>query len=209
MTSMSVFQIAFVLFLIANPIGGVPLFVSLVKDFDFKRQKIILFRESVISMFLAYFFLFLGEPFLSATHIELYAVRLGGGLIVLLVAIDMIFPSRSEGMGSSTSLSKEPFIVPIATPLITGGGCFSNIMVFAKQEPVSKVALAIFIAWTATIVIVTSSVYLQKILGRRGLLALEQLMGMILMMIAIEMITLGLHGFGEAANVTIAKLLTT
>ncbi len=208
MTSMSVFQIAFVLFLIANPIGGVPLFVSMVKDFEFKRQKFILFRESVISMSIAYFFLFLGEPFLAVTHIQLYAVQLGGGLIVLLVAIGMIFPTQAESSGSSPGLSKEPFIVPIATPLITGGGCFSNIMVFAKQEPTAKVALAILIAWSVIIVIVTGAVYMQKLVGKRGLIALEQLMGMILMMIAIAMITHGLHTFGDAARITMANLLT-
>ena len=208
MTSMSVFQIAFALFLIANPIGGVPLFVSMVKDFNFKRQKLILFRESVISMGIAYFFLFLGEPFLSVTHIALYAVQLGGGLIVLLVAIEMIFPSHSGSSGSSAGLSKEPFIVPIATPLITGGGCFSNIMVFAKQEPVAKVALAILMAWSVIILIVTSAVYVQKIVGKRGLIALEQLMGMILLMMGIAMITHGLHSFGDAAHTTMANLLT-
>lgn len=186
---------ALMLFLICNPIGGVPTFVALVKDFDFRRQRWILFREAVFSALLAYFFLFLGETFLHTINIELYAVRIGGGILVFLVSLNMIFPVHQESQKGSNALQNEPFIVPIATPLLTGGGVFSTIMVLADQASVGMVGAAIFIAWAATIAIVVSSVYLNKLLGKRGLLALEQLMGMLLAMLAIEIFSLGLHAF--------------
>lgn len=191
---MGMFDIALMLFIIANPIGGIPIFVSLVKDFDFRKQRTILLRESVISMFLAFFFLYLGGPFVQSLHIDMFAIKLGGGIVVFLIASSMIFPHHSDGKGSK-SLSQEPFIVPIATPLITGAGVFASIMIVAETAPLAVVSSAIFIAWVAVIIIVTASAYFQKILGKRGLIALEQLMGMILMMIGVELFLSGVGLF--------------
>lgn len=204
---LTVSAMALMLFLMANPIGNIPIFVSLVKNFEFRHQRWILFRESLFSLVLAYFFLFLGEPFLNTILVESYSVSLSGGILVFLISINMIFPPQSEGAGTKIS-AKEPFVVPISTPLITGGGCFALIMILAKQAPLANVSLAILMAWIPVILIVTASVYLQKILGKRGLIATEQLMGMLLMMMAVGLISKGLHGFGAQAHVTFLKLLT-
>jgi multiple antibiotic resistance protein len=191
---MGILEIALMLFIIANPIGGIPIFVALVKDFDFQRQKVILFREAFFSLILAYFFLFLGEPFLRVIHIEDFAIRLSGGVIVFLISIQMIFPSHAEGK-SSKSLPQEPFMVPIATPLISGAGVFASIIIAAKQAPIGNVALAILIAWIPVFFFVVASAFFQKILGKRGLIAMEQLMGMFLMMISLELFLKGAHMF--------------
>ena len=159
---MTVSSMALMLFLIANPTGGVPAFVSLVKDFDFKRQRWILFRESLISFLLAYFFLFLGEPFLNAILIEQHSISLSGGILVFLISINMIFPAQPSEKGALETV-REPFIVPIATPLISGGGVFATTMILAKQAPLANVSLAILIAWIPVFIIVTASVYLHKI----------------------------------------------
>lgn len=192
----------------ANPIGNVPVFVSLVKDFEFRHQKWILFREAIFSLVLAYFFLFLGEPFLNTILIESYSVSLAGGILVFLIALNMIFPKLPEEKGGK-GVSHEPFVVPIATPLISGGGVFALTMILAKQAPVANVSLAILIAWIPVIIIVVGSVYLQKILGKRGLTATEQLMGMLLMMLSVELISRGLHGFSSQTHLTFLKHLTS
>lgn len=195
------------LFLIANPIGNIPVFVSLIKDFEFRHQRWILFRESIFSLVLAFFFLFVGEPFLKTVLVEQYAVYLSGGILVFLISLNMIFPVHTEEKGAKT-LSHEPYVVPIATPLISGGGVFSTILILAKQAPLANVSLAILIAWVPVFVIVCASVYLQKILGRRGLIATEQLMGMMLLMLSISLITKGLHAFGASAHISFLNLLT-
>lgn len=196
---MSVWSIALTLFLVANPIGNTPAFVALVKDFEFDRQKKILFREGVFSFLIALFFLFIGERFLHIIQIQQYAVNISGGTLLFLVAINMIFPPKQ-----SVSISQkpvEPFIVPIATPLITGGGTLSTIMIYsAREQNDLKIALSIVIAWIGVIMVIVSAAYLQRILGKRGLLALEQLMGMILCMMSTEIIVKGVKLFLEAAQ---------
>jgi multiple antibiotic resistance protein len=181
------------LFLIANPIGGIPAFVALVKDFDFHRQRQILLREAIFSGLIAYFLLFLGEPMLQLIHVQEYAVRISGGVLVFLVSLTMIFPTEQAPQQEGKHQARDPFIVPIAAPLITGGGVFATLILLSKQEGLSRVAIAIFIAWIVIIPIVVASSYLRKILGKQGLLATEQLMGMLLAMLALEILTTGLH----------------
>ena len=204
---LTISSMALTLFFMANPIANVPVFVSLVKDFDFRRQRWILFRESIISLVLMYAFLFLGEPFLNTILIEQYAVELSGGVLVLLIALNMIFPAHSEESGTKAS-EREPFVVPIATPLLAGGGCFALTMILAKQAPLANVSLAIILAWIPVIIVVVASSYLQRILGRRGLIATEQLMGMLLMMMAVGLLLKGFQGFSAQAHVSVANLLT-
>lgn len=196
---MSLFSIALTLFLVANPIGNTPAFVSLVKDFEFERQKKILFREAIFSLLVALFFLFLGQPFLAAIQIQPYAVSLSGGILLFLVALGMIFPPKSSN-GEAKKL-QEPFIVPIATPLISGGGVFTTVMIYARQEQnYPKMVLAMLLAWVAVTFVVVSAAYLQKILGKRGLLAMEQLMGMMLALLSTEIIMKGAHMLVEAVR---------
>ena len=198
---------ALMLFLIANPIGNIPVFVSLTKDYDFRHQRWILFRESLFSLLLAFVFLFVGEPFLKTVLVEQYSVYLSGGILVTLISIDMMFPAHSDDKGAK-SLSHEPFVVPIATPLISGGGVFSTILILAKQAPLSHISLAILIAWIPVFFIVIAAVYLHKLLGKRGLIATEQLMGMLLLMLAVGLLTKGFHAFAAQTHIHLFNHVT-
>lgn len=191
---MSVWSIALTFFLVANPIGLIPTLLALVKDFDFAKQQAILFRESLFSFFIAMAFLFAGEPFMKTLMIPQYAMSISGGMLLFIVAIRMIFPPESDL--SRKGLPQEPFIVPIATPMISGGGIMTTLLIYAKREQnLPKILLASFIAWFFVIVVVMSGTYLQKILGKRGLLAMEQLMGMLLSMLSMEIVVKGFHMF--------------
>ena len=193
---MSIFNIALTLFLVANPIGNSPAIIALIKDFDFDRQKKIMFRESLFALFIALFFQYFGELFLGHLNIQNYTVSLCGGLLLFLVALNMIFsPSVSNTI---TTKKKEPLIVPIATPLISGPALLTIIMLFTQKEDPLKISISILLAWTAVGGLLMFAPYLQRILHRRGLGALEQLMGMILSMMAVEMIVQGLTLFIKA-----------
>ncbi len=191
---MSIWQIALALFLVANPIGNAPAFVAIVKNFDFKKQRVILFREAIFSFLLALFYLFIGERFFELIQIKPYAISIAGGTVLLLIALGMIFPANHTN--GKDRIPQEPFIVPIAIPLISGGGVLSTIMYYStKEQDTLKIFLAIVIAWIGVTAVVVSSAYLQKLLGKRGLMALEQLMGMILAMISMEIFVKGFTMF--------------
>ncbi len=191
---MSIWSIALTLFLVANPIGNTPAFISLLRHFDFERQRHILLREAGFSLLIALAFLYIGKEFLQLINIQQYAVNISGGTLLLLVALDMIFPPKFKNTNGHKT--QEPFVVPIATPLIAGGGVLSTIMIYsAKEQNNLKLTGAILIAWSGVFAVLACISYLNKFLGKQGLLALEQLMGMILSMIAIEIIVKGLYVF--------------
>lgn len=186
---MIILQIAFTFFLVANPIGNSPAILAIVKDFSFERQKKILIREAIIAFLLALFFQFFGEIFLTALNVDRYTVSLCGGIMLFIVALKMIFPAPTI---STHHLLQEPFIVPIATPLISGPGLLAMIMVRSKeQENFLIISGAIFIAWIGVTLILAIAPYLQKALGRNGMIALEQFMGMTLSMMSMDMIVNG------------------
>lgn len=186
----TVLSIALIYFLVANPIGNSPAVLALVKHYDFERQKKIIFREAMISLILAFFFQFFGEIFLGVLKISDYALTLTGGIVLFLVALQMIFHSPES---VEDSLNKqEPFIVPIATPLISGPGLMTMIMVSSREESNNfKISLAILVAWIGVTLVLVGSPYLQKLIGKRGMAAMEQIMGMVLGLISMNMIVNG------------------
>lgn len=183
--------LALTFFLIANPIGNSPTIVALIKDFDFNRQKIIVLREAIFALILALFFQYFGELFLQLLHIQDYAVTLAGGVLLLIVAFSMILV-MSPLEDSAKQLKQEPFIVPIATPILSGPGLLAIIMLKSRLAHNNMlVTCAILIAFIGVIAVLAAAPYLQKFLGKRGLVALEQIMGMILALIAVEMLVKG------------------
>lgn len=187
---MSIIQIALIFFLITNPIGNSPAVLALIKDHPLRKQQKILLRESIFSMLLAVFFLFLGDIFLTGLNIKDYALTISGGILLLIVSIQMIFSIRNDEIIQAPK--QDPYIVPIATPLLSGAGLLTMIMLYSKKEGNDlKILLAILVAWTGVIAIMVTAPYLQVFLGKRGMLVLEQLMGMLLAMMAIGMLVNG------------------
>lgn len=189
-TGSNILALALTFFLVANPIGNTPAIIALIKDFSFERQKKIMLRESILALLLALFFQFFGEVFLGALKVHDYAVTFSGGILLFLVALNMIFVTKEEGR--HVAAKQEPFFVPIATPIISGPGLLAIIMLYSKQEANNlKISTAIILAWIGVFAVLNSAPYIQKLLGKRALIALEQLMGMVLALLAMQMIVKG------------------
>lgn len=183
------FALALTFFLVANPIGNLPAIIALIKDFDFSRQRIIVLREGLIALALALFFQYAGEVFLGKLNIQDYALMISGGILLFVVSLGMIFSDKTK---KDREIKQEPCIVPIATPILSGPGLLAMIMLKSKLEENNlKITLAILLAWVGVFAVLASGPYLQKLLGKRGLTALEQVMGMIIALIGIEMIVKG------------------
>lgn len=195
----SIIPIAVKFFLIANPIGNSPIIISIVKNYEFKRQKQIIAREVFFALIIALFFQYFGELFLGLLNIQDYALTFCGGILLLIVALQMIFaepPSTNEN-----ETKTEPFIVPIATPILSGPGLMAIIMLNSKLEGDNlKITSAILLCWAVLFTILWFSPYLQKFLGQRGLNALEQLMGMLLSFMSMGMIVKGMTLFLKTLN---------
>lgn len=183
---------AVVLFLVMDPLGNVPLFLSLLKDFEPKRRRIIILRELVIALAILLIFLYFGQNLLNFLQLEQESVSIAGGIVLFIIAIRMIFPSQHGIMGES--LEGEPFIVPLAIPLIAGPSALATLILMVRSDPsrMTDWLSALMMAWGITAVILLAAPLFYKLLRRRGLAAVERLMGMLLIMISVQMLLNGI-----------------
>ena len=187
---------AFVLlFLVLDPLGNLPVVASLLKQVDSKRRALVVVRECIIAYLILLAFMFGGRRFLDVMHLSEISLSIAGGVILFMIAINMVFKSKESVFGES--LDHEPFIVPLAIPLIAGPSALATVMVMVSREP-DKLGIWI-VAMTAAMVV--SAVLLalgekiEKLLGKRAMEAVERLMGLILTAIAVEMLLGGIKQF--------------
>ena len=182
------FSMAFALFLLMDPIGNVPLFVTILKDVPTKRQHFIILRELVIALIIIVLFYFVGDALLSFLNVKKPTILLSGGIILFLIALRMIFPP-AEPSEPLKGRYKEPFIVPLAIPLVAGPAVLAAVMIYSGRTGYNTLMSisAIFFAWVASTLILISSSLWKKLLGEQGLTACERLMGLILTLIAVQM----------------------
>ena len=184
-----------VLFFVMDPLGNIPVFLSILQDVEPKRRWKIILRESLIALAILSLFLFFGQGFLNLLHLESESVRIAGGIILFIIGIRMVFPSRHGGI-MGTNFEGEPLIVPLAIPLIAGPSTMATLLLFVNSDPSKMLewSIVLFIAWTLTAIILLSAPLFFKIFRRRGLAAVERLMGMILIMISVQMLVTGIKG---------------
>lgn len=188
---MTIFSIALVLFLIMDPIGNLNSYLGLVKELDPKRQRWVVFREMLIALAIMIFFNYLGEFFFDFLDLSETTVRLSSGVILFLIAIKILFMAPDS---IRANLPKgEPFIFPLAVPLIAGPALMATIMLYAHLEPYQSVMLiAILIAWLASVTVLFYSQQIKNVLGLNGLIACERLIGMVLVMLGVQRILEGI-----------------
>lgn len=187
------FSIAFTLFLLMDSLGNIPLFIAILKDLPPKRQRQIILRELLIALGIIIIFYFVGNLLLDLIHVKQHTVLMAGGVILFLIAIRMVFPEFFYLKPKKNSSTKDPFIVPLAVPLLAGPAVLASIMLYSKEgESPFIVLYALFWAWVATALILLSSSILQKFLGDKGLTACERLMGLLLTLISVQMFLQGI-----------------
>jgi len=191
---MSIMSLALSIFLLMDPVGNIPLFLSVLKNVDESRHRYIIFRELLIALFIMFAFYFIGEPFLKLLSVSQSSVMISGGVVLFIMAIKFIFPPQNRD--KIPVMDKEPFIVPMAMPMVAGPAVLAGVMVFGRQDLNHfEVLLAIVLAWVAVTIILLSSTVIKRVLKEKGLLACERLMGIILIMIAVQMFLNGIDHF--------------
>ena len=192
---MTMLSAALLLFLILDPLGNIPVFLGLLKPLPAHRRRIVLARELLIALGVLFVFLWVGKYVLEAMHLRQESVSIAGGIVLFLIGLKMIFPTP-EGMFGDLP-DGEPFIVPMAIPMVAGPSGMAAVMLLGSQEPgrMADWTLALVIAWLGTAAILFSATYLYKVLGMRVLSAVERLMGMLLVAISVQMLMDGVATF--------------
>ena len=188
------FTVTFALFLLMNPIGNVPIYLALLKEIPPRRQAQIILRELAMALAILLLFQFVGQGLLNLLGVKKDALLIAGGLILLIIAMRMIFPPE-KSTTKITEKKEEPFLVPLAIPLVAGPAILSAIIIYSNEVSTLPLTFAILSAWALVTVILVSAPMLLKLLKERGILACERLMGLILILIASQMFLNGLRIF--------------
>jgi len=194
---MTIFSAAMLLFLVMDPIGNIPLFLVALQGFGPHRQKKIIIRELLFALTALLLFLFTGRYLLQLLNISESALTTAGGIILFLIAIKMIFPATMGPLSHDLGIEGEPFLVPLAIPFIAGPSALAAVLFIVSRDTSRwpEWLLALLLAWLATGLILFSASRLSRFLGKRGIIAMERLMGMILTAIAVEMTMNGVSEF--------------
>jgi multiple antibiotic resistance protein len=188
---MTALSAAAILLLIMDPFGNMVTINTLLADLSPAQRRRIIMREAAIAYGVLLAFLLGGNPLLSFFGVDATALRISGGIVLFLIALGMVFPDRAT---MPSSLEVEPFIVPIAMPLIAGPSAIAALLVFAKSDPdlMGRWFWALTLATAISSGILWISPWLFQRLGRRGALAVERLMGMLLIILSVQMMLDGL-----------------
>ena len=198
---MDILSAGLTLLLIMDPLGNIPVFLSVLKKVQNEsRKRKILIRELAIALIVLLVFLFVGQYFLEWLKLRQEAVHIAGGIVLFLLALRMIFPTEKGVMGELPE--GEPFIVPLAVPLLAGPSTLAMLILLARSQPdrIIDWLIAVLGAWGVTSLIMLSSGKLHKLLGMRGLIAVERLMGMVLVAISVQMLLDGITTYLKALS---------
>ena len=182
------------LFFVMDPLGNMPVFNAVLSRFTPRRRAQITARELVIALAILLVFLVAGTAVLEFLGLSQPSLSIAGGVLLFIIALKMIFP----GAGADAAGEKdEPFIVPLAMPMVAGPSTIAILLLLSSTEPerIWEWCTALVIAWAGTTVLLTASPFLLRVLGSRGLRALERLMGMLLVLLATQMLLNGVREF--------------
>ena len=198
--TMSTLSAGILLFLIMDPLGNIPLFLSILRNVRPERRRLVLVRELLIALVVLFGFLFGGRYLQLLLQLKQESVSIAGGIVLFIIGVRMIFP---PGRGIFGDAEGEPFIVPLAIPAVAGPSTMAAVMLLANSEPGRTVewSLALFAAWFATAAILMSSTYLYRYLGASVLTAVERLMGMLLVALSVQMFLDGVVAYVHLAGI--------
>jgi multiple antibiotic resistance protein len=197
--SRSIIGLAFSIFLLMNSIGNIPAYISILHGISHKKQIVIIIREMFIALGFILLFDFAGEALLYFLHVGQLTVQISGGIILFLISLKMVFPPPDETCHNKDLLKiKEPFIVPLAVPLVAGPAVLAAVMIYGHQVHNTFIMItSILLAWAVSLIILVSSPLISKTLGERGVIAIQRLMGLILILMSTEMFLTGIRTFME------------
>ena len=201
MNWLDIASVSVTLFFIMDPLGNAAIFNAILARFESPRRTVVVARELVLALVILLGFLFAGNAILGFLGLSQSSLSIAGGVLLFIISLRMIYPkpAAQEEFGES----EEPFIVPLAVPLVAGPSTIAILLLLSSSEPdrLLEWSLALFLAWLATAILLLISPYILSVIGDRGARAMERLMGMILIILATQMLLNGVRDFLESLQV--------
>jgi len=183
------------LVLITDPIGNIPIFANALKHVAPQRRARVILREILIAFVLLLTFMFVGESFLRVMNLSELSLQIGGGVILFLIALRMVFPPPAGTVDEEQMV--EPLIVPLAVPAIAGPSALATVLLLVSQQPDRRMEWigALCVTMLVSAVVLVSAERIQRVIGTRVVTAVERLMGLVLVSVAVEMLLRGIKTF--------------
>jgi MarC family membrane protein len=183
------------LLLVMDPFGGIPLFLAVLKCVEEKKRFKIVLRECGIAFFVLLAFLLFGQHVLRFLQLTQTSLGIASGIILFLISLRITFPTRQGVFGDLPA--GEPFVVPLAVPLIAGPSAIATVLLLASRWPdqMAKWTMALVVATAVSTLTLSCGGIISRVLGERGLMAIERLMGLLLTAVAVEMLLNGIKDF--------------
>jgi MarC family membrane protein len=180
------------LLILLDPLGNIPLLISLLRPLESKRRQRVVLRENAVAALLLIVFVFIGDWLLAALRLSAPALEISGGLILFLIAVRMVFPSHGHA-DDDAGINGEPLIVPIAVPMIAGPAALATVLLTSRQGTQLAVLVgAILVAIVINTLVLLAGERLARLFGKPGLAAMERLMGLVLTTMAVQMLISGI-----------------
>lgn len=183
------------LLLVLDPFGSLPIFISAMRHVAPQRRARVALRETTIAFVLLLGFMFAGQGFLTLMRLSERSLEVAGGVILLIISIRMIFGGGGQIYDSDSA--REPFVFPLAVPLLAGPSAMATVLLLASRQPerlwhwVGALSLALALSG----LVLLSAERIRRALGDPVVAAIEKLMGLVLTAVAVEMILAGLKRY--------------
>ncbi|MBN1323002.1 MAG: NAAT family transporter [Methanotrichaceae archaeon] len=186
-------------FIIVNPVEATVVFISLTQGLDQMERRHICRRTTTVAFIMAMLFALGGEMLLGFFQITIDSLRVAGGILLFLVAVDMLRAKQpkkvTEAELRDANEREDVSVFPLATPLLTGPGAITTIIILMGAATVLAEKAIVLAAMTATFlltyVILRSSDHINRMLGLTGILVLTRIMGLILGAISVDFVARG------------------
>jgi MarC family membrane protein len=190
-----IFSAAVLLLLVIDPFGNVPIVVAALSNVAPARRARVVLRECLAAYVILLAFMFGGQTFLAWLQLSEVSLAIAGGIILFLIALRMVFRHPEGVFGDPPG--DEPFLVPLAIPSIAGPSALATVMLMVSRDPSHRVAwvIALTAAMIVATVVLVAAYRLQRVLGERGMIAVERLMGLVLTALAVQMLLDGVRTF--------------
>ena len=187
-------------FVIVNPFGNVPVFISLTQKFTPAERRTAITKSVVIATAILLVFALIGQFLFDLLSVTLDSLRIAGGLLLLAIAFDMLMGRSPASKIDQDEERESVAVTPMATPLLAGPGAMATVMILMNdaQTPIAKgsILLAILLAMAASFIILINCEWVYNVIKKDGARVLTKIMGIVLATIAVEMMVKGLlHAF--------------
>jgi multiple antibiotic resistance protein len=197
-----ILQDAVTLFVVIDPIGLVPLFIAMTREESAASRRQIASLGVVLATIILVAFIAVGQFLLSALEIGLDAFRIAGGIVLLIIGLQMVLTRQYDGENGDSSLesASDRAVFPLAIPFIAGPGTIMTVVLLTDNQRFSvteqlETGGSLLIVLLITYVFLLTAESIQKLLRKTGVKLVTRVLGLLLAALAMQTILNGIRGF--------------